>query len=214
MNGIKSLLVCSLLITSSVFSLKISLDEYLEKIGVSKEKNAGHVNINPSYDNKALFYKNLVENQPQIKNIAEVGFGLGHSSYVFLASKDDVQVTSFDLMAHWYCDAGKVYIDRIFPKRHELIKGNSQETVPSYYAKNPEKKFDLILIDGGHEYSVAISDLKNMKHLAHADTVIIMDDTGFEKVKKAWDECVEQGIVQEVQNFSGCGFGWTIGKYR
>jgi hypothetical protein len=192
---------------------KITLDQYLTNIGVTRAQNAGHMNITPEYDLKACFYVDLLKQNAEIKEIAEIGFCLGHSSYVYLNTRSDVYMTSFDLMSHWYCDAGKVFIDANFPKRNNLIKGNSLETVPSFIKTNPQKKFDLIIIDGGHEYHVALADLINMQKLAHSKTLLVMDDTDYEPVRRAWQECIKNGLVEEIKSYSGCGFGWTLGRY-
>ena len=54
--------------------------------------------------------------------------------------------------------AGKEFIDKNYPDRHTLIIGNSLNTVPEYFKKE-NKKFDLIFIDGGHDYDIAKYDL-------------------------------------------------------
>jgi hypothetical protein len=38
---------------------KITLDQYLTNIGVTRAQNAGHMNITPEYDLKACFYVDL-----------------------------------------------------------------------------------------------------------------------------------------------------------
>ena len=67
----------------------------------------------------------------------------------------------------------KSEIDNKYPDRHTLIIGNSLDTIPKF---NNDKKYDLIFIDGGHEYNISYNDLKNCKRLAHSDTLVIMDD--------------------------------------
>jgi hypothetical protein len=43
----------------------------------------------------------------------------------------------------------------MFPGRHELITGDSRETVPAFADEYPTRAFDLIYIDGGHDYEIA-----------------------------------------------------------
>lgn len=58
----------------------------------------------------------------------------------------------------------------------KFISGDSTMKVPEYFAKNPGKKFDYILVDGGHDVITATKDLDNV--VAHAATggIILFDD--------------------------------------
>jgi predicted O-methyltransferase YrrM len=141
--------------------------------------------------------------RPNIKRIAEIGFHLGFSSYAFLKPKSDITVTSFDIGAHEFVSGAKEIIDRKFPKRHTLILGDSTKTVPEYAAQNPDTKFDLIFIDGGHDYEVAKADLKNMKSFARPDTLLLIDDltpwlSWGKGPTQAWMEAIQSGeIIQD-----------------
>lgn len=163
---------------------------------------------------------------PSIKNIMEIGFNAGHSTNLFLSANSDVKVTSFDIGQHDYVHAAKKYIDATFPDRHTLILGDSTVTVPQFVAqRTPEDvKFDLIFIDGGHEYEVAMADLKNCKALAHADTIVVVDDTifvpGWEAQwtvgpTRAWLDMVQAGEVEEHTRKHYCpGRGQVVGAYK
>lgn len=114
--------------------------------------------------------------RPNINRIAEIGFHLGFSSYAFLRADPQITVTSFDIGSHHFVPAAKKIIDRKFPGRHTIIYGNSTKTVPTFANQNPNTKFDLIFIDGGHDYETARADIQNMKSLAHPNTIVIIDD--------------------------------------
>lgn len=181
-----------------------------------------------SADSTELDYLAKLARRPTIKLIGEIGFNGGLSSYKFLESNPDVEVISFDLGEYSYVEFAKRYIDSIFPNRHKLIIGDSQQTVPKFNQDNPDIKFDLIFIDGGHSYKVAKNDLLNMKPLAHKDTILMMDDLTpwlrwGKGPTKAWLEALEEGLVAQeelikdgkvVETIQPPGErSWAVGRY-
>ena len=168
---------------------------------------------------------NLIElTRPPTVNIMEIGFNAGHSSEIFLRSNPHATVTSFDLGIHDYTPVAKHYIDKTYPRRHTLLLGDSTVTVPRYHQEHPDNVFDVIFIDGGHEYSIAKADLENGRKLAHKDTIVMLDDTMFLKEweqeftigpTKAWREQLESGAITEIKHVEympGRGMSW--GKYN
>lgn len=155
--------------------------------------------------------------------IMEIGFNGGHSSEIFLQSNNENTVTSFDLGYHSYVSIGKEYIDASFPGRHKLYLGDSRSTIPNFIKNNKDDKFDLIFIDGGHEYNVAMSDLENCRHLAHENTIVIMDDTMYKESwiqswnigpTQAWIEYLNKNMLIEIgKKDYGNGRGMSWGKY-
>jgi hypothetical protein len=160
-------------------------------------------------------------NTPNI-DIMEIGFNAGHSAELFLKNNPTLTLTSFDLGSHDYVLTAKKYIDETYPNRHTLILGDSTLTVPKYTSET-NKKFDVIFIDGGHDYAIAAADLENCMKLAHSETIVILDDTaytqGWEKVytvgpTKAWIECVNNKKISEIKRTDYCGGrGMSWGKY-
>ena len=136
-----------------------------------------------------------------LKSVMEIGFNAGHSCEVFLTSSPDIHVTSFDINMYPYTKIGVDYFAEYYPGRHEFVPGNSLTTVPAY----PDKKFDLIFVDGGHDYNTALGDLMNCRRLAHSGTVVVMDDiVGPERMMhwnegpvRAWTEMVDKGLIIE-----------------
>lgn len=156
-------------------------------------------------------------------HVMEIGFNAGHSAEVFLQNNPTLTLTSFDLGNHMYVPIAKEYIDTTYPNRHNLILGDSTVTVPQYINDNPDKTFDLIFIDGGHDYRIANADLENCKRLAHKDTIVILDDTMYTRrwkgeytigPTKTWVEHLNNRTITEINRVDyspGRGMSW--GKY-
>ena len=196
----------------------LTLDSFLTKKGfVSIEGNIsscqGKIN-----DLNGLI--NLI-NKPNI-NVMEIGFNAGHSAESFLRNKN-VTLTSFDIGSHIYLLTAKEYIDLTFPNRHTLILGDSIKTIPDFINNNKTIKFDLIFIDGGHTYECASNDLKNCFHLAHKDTIVVIDDTMYTKEwekeysiepTQAWLNQIQENKIIEINKKDYCeGYGMSWGKY-
>ena len=95
--------------------------------------------------------------KPNIR-VMEIGFNAGHSADLFLKNNPTATLLSFDLGIHRYVGYGKRYIDINYPNRHTLIIGDSTELVPHFIENNKDTKFDIIFIDGGHDYKIAKLD--------------------------------------------------------
>jgi predicted O-methyltransferase YrrM len=158
-------------------------------------------------------------------NILEIGFNGGHSSELFLKNSK-AYIYSFDIGEHFneYLKYGKIFLNHKYPNRHTLVFGNSNQTIPKFANNNPNIKFDIIFIDGGHDYDVALSDILNCSVLSHPNSVLIVDDT----IKynndwhasytigptKAWNECLNKKIIIEDNSYDWApGRGMSVGKY-
>lgn len=201
----------------------MSLTKYLE------EKN---INIMEGYIEQCQEeVKNIIDiinNIYLIKKddlkIMEIGFNAGHSSYLFLKYFKKIKIISFDLGFHDYVKYGKEFIDLNYPNKHLLIIGDSTKSIPNYIEEHPNKKFDIIFVDGGHEYEVALSDMENCYKLAHKDTIVILDDTTFKEENIAhwtigptqvWNEFLQANKVIELgRKEYGFGRGIVWGKYN
>ena len=164
----------------------MSIDLFLKEHGVTDYEG----NIQNIFEQMSDLVS--LTNKPYI-NVMEVGFNAGHSADIMLKHNSKLTLTSFDLGEHDYLLDAKRYIDSNYPSRHTLIIGNSVNSIPLFTKQNPFAKFDVIFIDGGHSYEIAKADIDNCFHLAHRDTIVILDDTIF---TPDWEET------------------WTIGPTR
>lgn len=162
----------------------------------------GRPPIEGSTSAEELQYLATLVRRTGAKRIGEIGFNASFSTQTFLSASPDTTVVSFDLLARGYTKVAKKLVDEKFPGRHTLIGGDSTKTVPDFAAKNPDLKFDLVFIDGGHSYEVAMADILNMRKLCTAESAVVIDDlTPWLKwgkgPTKAWNEAIEQGLVRQ-----------------
>jgi predicted O-methyltransferase YrrM len=167
--------------------------------------------------------------QSNARVVGEIGFNAGFSSLAFLSASPDVRVVSFDIGCHEVVRPAKEFVDAQYPGRHELVLGNSAWTVPAYRTQHPEACFDLVFIDGGHDYEEARHDIVNMRALSHPGTSVVVDDLTpwfwwGEGPTQAWTEAIAQGLIapveivkdgQHVHDIEPPGErSWGLGQYR
>jgi predicted O-methyltransferase YrrM len=175
-----------------------------------------------------LLYLVRVARNAKARSIAEIGFNAGCSSYALLRYVPDATVVSFDLGEHASIAVNKKLIDKKFPGRHTLISGDSRETVPAFADSNPDLRFDLVFIDGGHDYEVAHADIVNMRLLSSDSTALVMDDlvpwaSYGAGPTKAWEEAVRDEFVRQEELFQHGervekaqppgARAWALGRY-
>jgi len=147
--------------------------------------------------------KNLVALSKNANNIIEIGFNMGHSCLLFLLSNPNCKVACFDTCDHKYTEHCFNYLDKKFPDRIKLYKGDSNEMLGSYTGPLA----DLCHIDGSHESQKANVDFFLCRNKAKNDGIIIFSDTWMEHLKSLWEGYVRDKLVTEI--FSG---SYSVGK--
>jgi predicted O-methyltransferase YrrM len=177
----------------------------------------GHI---ASCQKKIILISELIRKY-NIKSVLEIGFNAGHSSVVFIENNINT-ILSFDLGDHDIVAKSKEYIDKKYPNiSHTLIIGNSAITVPRL---NCPTKFDLIFIDGGHNYDIVEADIINCKKFAHKNTLVILDDTMYTEgwkhpynigPSKVWEESKTGGLINSINSVDiENGKGFSYGQYK
>jgi predicted O-methyltransferase YrrM len=190
----------------------MEINTYLKNCSIT-EGNVGNA------ENKKKIMKDLAKDK---KVMMEIGFNAGHSADVLLGASESSTLISFDIGEHDYVKKGKEFIDKKYPDRHILILGSSVDTLPKFIKENPDTKFDLLFIDGGHTYNVCKQDFLNCRKLASSDNIVIIDDVVEDgsgacftiDPTQVWKEGKEDGMVKHfgnVRESGGRGLSW--GKY-
>jgi predicted O-methyltransferase YrrM len=194
----------------------MTLERFLLSAGTNKVEGHSQQSIQ-----ETQVLRRLV-GSPDVKHVMEIGFNAGHSAETFLSFNPEIDLTSFDIGSHAYTLLGKKYIDYVFPFRHRLFLGDSAKTLPEFVRENPEWKFDLIFIDGCHDYKTVCSDLLLSIQMSHPGTIVVMDDTMRNErwikrwnlgPNRAWQEALGGDLILELgsEDFSP-DYGMSWGK--
>ena len=178
--------------------------------GVEGNCVSEHLHIKKRLDSLKMKQMNLYNCGKYSKNILEIGFNAGHSALFFLLANNESKLTLFDTCQHPYTEICFDYLNKKFPNRLTLVKGDSQKTVPEYIINNPQQKFDLIHIDGSHIMKHAYNDLNNTFKVANK--IIIFDDTDCEELNSMLNEFVMNNNLNEIflQDISQCKYQHRI----
>lgn len=154
----------------------------------------------------------------QPKNYLEIGVRRGRSACTVARGCPSVNIIGFDLWDPNY--AGMENPGPAFVKaellRHghtgtlDFIDGDSHQTIPMFFSRNPQAQFDMILVDGDHSEAGALDDLKNViPHLAPGG-VLVFDDIAHPQHRyllNVWRKALELFPNLTGFEFGELGFG-------
>ena len=170
----------------------------------------------PGWFNYAEMYDIAIENIPENGKFLEIGCFLGKSTNYLCtnlinAGREDVTVYALDTFQgsseHGFLDKmtdknGSFYETtkqnlQFFIGRNQchLIESRSdnQETIDRF----EDKTFDVIMVDGAHEYDAVLEDIENWWPKLKDGGIMLLDDMYMESVKQA----AHKGLHSKVENF-------------
>jgi hypothetical protein len=139
-----------------------------------------------------------VKDITNFKKLIEIGFNVGHSSTIILSLFDDVSINSFDINRNSRTQEGADLVKQKFVHRHNFFTYNTldlRQDIINNKFKFPEA--DLIFIDGGHSYEVALNDIMIAKE--NNIRYILVDDSNMEEVSKAISSVL---FLKEIKTFN------------
>ena len=157
---------------------KSKSDNMANKLKTAGNVTEGYSGLRPIQ----VFFYILLARQSWVRQVCEIGFNAGHSALYWLASSNNTRLVSFDLGSHDYAKVMAGYMKTAFPDRFHIVWGDSTKSVPEYVQNltllgNP-LSCDVIVIDGGHSYKVALADMQNMRAFARSPRhLVVIDDT-------------------------------------
>jgi len=208
-------------------ALAADLEAYIA--AKSQEVLEGHSGL--LFVERKLYH--ALANMSTVDHICEVGLNAGHSAAMWLLANRHATVTMFDLYEHTYTEFAVQYLkSKEAAAKHGLVDvasrlrvvpGNSLHTLQTFAVEHPSHRCDLLSVDGGHDYEVALADIKNMRNLANpVFNVLLVDDTNSVPgipVDKALHEHERRGTLHVLQGYaedrreSGFWMGVTVAQY-
>ncbi|MCH1611942.1 MAG: class I SAM-dependent methyltransferase [Flavobacteriales bacterium] len=202
---------------------KIPLSELTDLKSYYRDKNLKIIEgYSLESEEQELFLKTYKDS---FKNILEIGFNAGHSSEIFLCNNQNVELISIDLGFWYYTKFGDRFLSRKYENQIKVIYKDSIEALKDFSTIQEGTFFDLIYIDGNHEYEYAMADMLNCKKFASPESIVMLDDVILSDdyrslansgPTKVWKELVSSKDIIEIKcyHFKDLNRGVAIGKYN
>jgi len=121
------------------------------------------------------------------KKILEIGVYNGENAINMVETAiqnvppQEVEYFGFDFFSYYSSSEVGRKLEKTGCK-FKLYEGNTLETLPKAVKSLPE--MDLVFIDGGKSFTVAVSDWENSKFLMHDGTGVFVHNAGFSGVRR------------------------------
>jgi predicted O-methyltransferase YrrM len=196
------LLHVSLIHSQKLTPSDLTLDQYLQLHGynLSPEGSGSKDNYaleGFSTDAQREQFVQLLKLHPHVTDVLEIGLNGGHSAEVFLKHCPNLKrFVSIDINWHSYTARAVEYLSKKYQGKFTFIAGDSTVKVPEFGTLHPEQKFDLIFIDGNHNYNYCLQDILNTRALTRSNALLIIDDYDNPSVQQAVRKCQEMQVIE------------------
>jgi predicted O-methyltransferase YrrM len=154
----------------------------------------------------------------QPSNYLEIGVRRGRSMAMVASQAPHCSLAGFDLWQQDYAgmeNPGPDFVrDEMARIGHvgqiEFVGGDSRQTVPNYFKRNPDIFFDLVTVDGDHSLEGAKTDLVNVMPRIKVGGALVFDDVSHQDhpgLREVWEETVRANRAYESYLFGEVGFG-------
>jgi len=138
----------------------------------------GHMPPSP----EVIEFWTQVKKITNFKSLMEIGFNAGHSSSIMLTLFEDIEINSCDIGMYEITERNGELVKERFGDRFNLHIFDSTKLKPEFIAN----KYDIMFIDGAHDYDPVTSD---MKLWIESDIpYAVVDDLQNQNVKRAFNE--------------------------
>lgn len=135
------------------------------------DTNIGHMSVK-----QAEYILKRLKNH-NVQNVLEIGFAGGRHTYAILKSFNPKRMISLDINFDYQGGRKKIHQIKKEFEQIEFVERDSKIALTVEFVKNKfPDGLDYVLVDGGHAYNDAISDMKNTYEFINTNGIMIIDD--------------------------------------
>lgn len=159
-----------------------------------------------------------LSNMLDVKNYLEIGVRQGRSMAMVISGNPQVNIVAFDMWRAGYAgmdNPGPAFVQEQMERLGhkgilQFVNGNSHETLPHFFSRNPRMSFDLITVDGDHTPEGAAQDLLDVLPHLRIGGAIVFDDIAHPshpELLKIWQDIIMSRPEMSGFTFTELGYG-------
>lgn len=148
----------------------------------------------------------------------EIGVRRGRSACSVARACAAVDIVAFDMWIPGYAGMDNPGAEHVRNEllrfghcgRVEFVDGDSHQTVPAYLQANPDRRFDLITVDGDHSREGALADLRTVIPSLAPGGILVFDDIAHPQhpyLLDVWLEVMQENPQLAYYGFVESGYG-------